>query len=163
MDMNTVNKSQDATRDHICDGNSFALAVAVIRERINRLDTEDREDLYELLPEVLSDNEEDRVAAQITINEILDQKCFSVQPMPLPSSPGETLDKWVAYISKRIKTLRSEKNMTQQDLSRKSGIPQPYISRLERGEHSPSAKTIRRLATALGVEPKDLDPSAEDE
>lgn len=58
---------------------------------------------------------------------------------------------------KKIKFLRNSKNMTQQQLSRKSGVSQAYINELENGKKSnPSINVISKLAEALGVSAKDL-------
>ncbi len=57
----------------------------------------------------------------------------------------------------KIKLLRNKKNMTQQQLSRKSGVSQAYINELENGKKSnPSFKVVARLARALEVPVKDL-------
>ena len=159
--MNTT--EQNRQEERICDNNSFALAVAVIRERVERLDEIDKQDLYELLPHVLAGNNEERDAAHVAINEILDQECFSILKVELPVSPGDKLAGWIEHVSSKIKELRETASMTQDQLSDASGIPQSHISRLERGEHSPTAKTIRKLAEAMGVDAKTIDPSAEDE
>jgi len=45
---------------------------------------------------------------------------------------------------------RDEKNMTQQDLARITGIAQSDISKLENGSANPSLRTLRRLAAGLG-------------
>ena len=159
--MNTT--EQNRYDETICDNNSFALAVAVIRERVERLDEMDKQDLYDLLPHVFSGDDEERGAAQSAINEILDQECFAVKRLELPDSPGEELAGWIAFVSAKIKELRKSAGMTQEQLSEKSKIPQSHISRLEKGEHSPTAKTIRRLAEAMGIDAKEIDPSAQDE
>lgn len=158
-----IKKRDEANVGQICDGNSFALAVAVIRERIDRLEEEDRQDLYELLPFLFLDDEDERQAAQVAVNEILDQKCFSVGAMDLPKSPSENIEKWLEFISGRIKEARKSVGLTQAELSAKAGIPQSHISRLERGEHSPTTKTVRKIAVALGIAPKDLDPMVADD
>lgn len=46
---------------------------------------------------------------------------------------------------------RSEKNITQKELSALTGIPQADISRLENGNANPSLRTLRRLANGLGT------------
>ena len=61
-------------------------------------------------------------------------------------------------VGAKIRDLRKQQKMTQHDLAEKSGLPQPHISRLERGVHCPSSKTIDRIAAALAVDAKHLDP-----
>jgi transcriptional regulator with XRE-family HTH domain len=59
-----------------------------------------------------------------------------------------------------LRRLRRERFLTQMELAEKAGIRQTSLSRLERGAHPPSMRTLRKLATALGVEPRELaDPS----
>lgn len=45
---------------------------------------------------------------------------------------------------------RIKKQMTQKELSKKTGITQADLSRIENGEGNPSWKTLKRIATALG-------------
>lgn len=53
----------------------------------------------------------------------------------------------------KLKNLRTEKNLTQEDLSKKSGISIKSISRYELGETIPrSRKYYERLANALDVD-----------
>ena len=77
----------------------------------------------------------------------------AVEQMP------ETLQQRAARIGGAIKAKRTEKKLKQTDLAAKSGLPQSHLSRLEAGLHSPSAKTLERIAQALDVPPKDLDPA----
>ena len=46
---------------------------------------------------------------------------------------------------------RTEHKLSQTALGRLLGIPQPHISRLEVGEHSPSLEMLQRLAKVLGL------------
>ena len=54
---------------------------------------------------------------------------------------------------KRIKELRIELHLTQNELAEASGIHENTIARLERGMHTISTQTARKLAKALGVDP----------
>lgn len=47
-------------------------------------------------------------------------------------------------------TARAEKKLTQEGLSKLTGIAQADISRLESGNSNPSLKTLKRIATGLG-------------
>jgi transcriptional regulator with XRE-family HTH domain len=52
----------------------------------------------------------------------------------------------------RLKRLRDEKGISQQELARQCGVTQATISRLESGElQDMQTSTARRLARALGV------------
>lgn len=140
---------------------SFALAIAVLRERISRLSDDDKNDLFELLPELLNTNcEEERQAAIHAVTEILNKTGGKVTKAP-KIEPGVELNGWIGFISERIKSLREEAGLTQTQLAEKAGLPQPHISRLEAGKHSPTAKTLQKIAQALGVKVSQLDPSSE--
>ena len=56
----------------------------------------------------------------------------------------------------RLRRLRLERALSQQDLERMTGVAQATISALE-GERRPARpSTVRKLAAALGVEPIEL-------
>ncbi len=46
---------------------------------------------------------------------------------------------------------RNEAGITQTELSKRTGIAQTDISKLERGNGNPSLKTLKRLAEGLGM------------
>jgi len=47
---------------------------------------------------------------------------------------------------------RRRAGLTQRELARRSGIPQPSISRIERGVISPTVDTLERLLRVCGME-----------
>ena len=51
-----------------------------------------------------------------------------------------------------LRDARRECGLDQADLARRAGTTQTYISRIERGEVSPSARTMKRLLHAMGLE-----------
>lgn len=59
-----------------------------------------------------------------------------------------------ALIGFQIKQKRLEKEMTQKDLSRLTGIDQSDISKIEKGLFNPSILLIKRIAQGLGCELK---------
>ena len=56
----------------------------------------------------------------------------------------------------RIRTLRKRRRMSLRDLASNSGLSANAISRIERGESSPTVSTLRRLATSLEIPIMDL-------
>jgi transcriptional regulator with XRE-family HTH domain len=56
----------------------------------------------------------------------------------------------------RLRKFRKEQAWSQRDLARESGVAQDTISRLESGQREAQPRTVRRLAEALGVEPREL-------
>lgn len=59
-------------------------------------------------------------------------------------------------IGERIKKLRLEKGLTQQQLSEKCGIDSANLRKYELGKQNPKFETIERIAKALEVSPFDL-------
>ncbi len=51
----------------------------------------------------------------------------------------------------RIRTLRTEKGLTLDDLATASGVSRAMISRIERAEASPTASLLARVCAALGL------------
>ena len=49
-----------------------------------------------------------------------------------------------------VAQLRERRGMSQRDLARATGIKQPQIARLEKGEQLPTLDTLGRLLSALG-------------
>ncbi len=56
----------------------------------------------------------------------------------------------------RLRRLRRERALSQQDVERITGVSQATLSDLEGGKRGARASTLRKLAEALGVEPKEL-------
>lgn len=155
MSVQTSDPRLDDVRD-----NSFALAIAVLRERICRLSKADQDDLYQLIPDILCGDDEARQSAQRAVNEILDGAQATIRSMRMDQEIPSELSGWTNYVAWKLKEARTEAGLTQQQLSEKSGIPQSHISRLEAGQHSANAKTIEKLAAALKKSASYFDPSA---
>lgn len=62
----------------------------------------------------------------------------------------------IKALGKRIKELRKEKGLSQEDLSNEAEVPLSQIGRLERGEINPTISTLFVLANALEIELKAL-------
>jgi transcriptional regulator with XRE-family HTH domain len=62
----------------------------------------------------------------------------------------------VLYIGDKLREIRKRALLTQQQLADKSGVGVTTIIRVERNQVEPQARTIRKLAKALGVEPYEL-------
>jgi transcriptional regulator with XRE-family HTH domain len=54
-------------------------------------------------------------------------------------------------IGQRIRQLREQKNFSQGDIEKASGLLRCYISRVEHGHTVPSLETLERFAAALDV------------
>ena len=62
----------------------------------------------------------------------------------------------VVYIGARLKAQRIEQALTQGELAAKAGVSSNTVARLERNETEPHMPTVRKLAAALGVHPREL-------
>jgi predicted transcriptional regulator len=49
----------------------------------------------------------------------------------------------------RLKRLRAQRGMTQEQLAAKAGISRPYLARLETARQDPTLSTLEKLAKAL--------------
>ncbi len=139
---------------------AFALAVAVMRERVQSLSREDSEDLYVLMPELLNGGPEEQESAMRAVNEILDQTSMQVVESDMTSIDGSELNSWLEFVSKRIELARKEAKLTQAELAEKTGLDQSHISRLETAKYSPTSKTLDKIADATGKSACYFDPSA---
>lgn len=54
-------------------------------------------------------------------------------------------------IGTRLRKLREEKNLSQGDIEKRTGLLRCYISRVENGHTVPSIETLERLAQALEI------------
>lgn len=59
-------------------------------------------------------------------------------------------------IGTKLRALRLERALTQDELAAEAGVHPVTISDLERDEHGVSARTLKRLAKALDVEVREL-------
>ena len=59
-------------------------------------------------------------------------------------------------LGNRIRKIRREKGLSQEDLGFKSDLHRTYIGSIERGEQNISIDNIHKIAKALKVSPKDL-------
>ena len=57
---------------------------------------------------------------------------------------------------KRLSNLRKSARLTRYQLARKAGLEATELSRLEQGQHTPTGKTLKALATALNVPADEL-------
>ena len=55
-----------------------------------------------------------------------------------------------------LRQLRAERFFSQAELARRAGLHALTITRLEAGTTAPSTRTVRALADALGVQPREL-------
>ena len=61
-----------------------------------------------------------------------------------------------ADLGARLRTARQEAGLSMRALARESGVSQPFLSMVERGQSAPSISTLYRIAAALGIAPVEL-------
>jgi transcriptional regulator with XRE-family HTH domain len=59
-------------------------------------------------------------------------------------------------VGENLKRLRTLNALTQAQLAERAGITTAAVARIERDENEPRMTTLRKLADALGVEPREL-------
>ncbi len=71
---------------------------------------------------------------------------------PLDSADNQKLkDKFSKHLSKRLKEVRGNKKLTQQELSEKAGLHLTYVGHLELGKYHPTVFVMWKIAKALKV------------
>lgn len=75
----------------------------------------------------------------------------------------EDVHKQLEFVINKIKEIRTQKSMSQLDLSSKSNLSQSYLASVERGKKQPSVMTLLRIAKALNVNPKCFFPESQEE
>ena len=125
-----------------------------------QLPEQDARDVWELSEVFVFGKDEEREEIIHEIQQIL-LGCEGVfQSIDLDREPDDD-QKWLGPLSQRIRKARVKAGLTQVQLATKAGIPQSHVSRLETAKHSPSHKTLSRIAKALDVPLSQFDPSAD--
>lgn len=62
------------------------------------------------------------------------------------------VDETTVNVAQQIRMLRERRNLSQRALAEASGLSRNTLSLLERGQTSPTVSTLKRIATALGVD-----------
>ncbi|RZK26881.1 MAG: XRE family transcriptional regulator [Flavobacterium sp.] len=65
-------------------------------------------------------------------------------------------DNFLQLVGLRVKKLREERNLSQEDLANDCNIPKSQIGRIERAEINTTLRTLYKISTALKVEPVEL-------
>ena len=62
----------------------------------------------------------------------------------------------VVYVGEKLKWLRTLNALTQVELAERADLTTAAVARIERDEAEPRPSTLRKLAEALNVQPRDL-------
>lgn len=63
---------------------------------------------------------------------------------------------WGKIVGANVRRLRVERKLTQEQLAHDAAIDLTYLGGIERGRRNPSVIVLGRLASSLGVHPRDL-------
>lgn len=139
--------------------NEFTItALGVVLSRIQHLCNDDKNDLFEALLSIKDDpSRENCDAVERTFIEILSQDAVKAETIDL-NNPCQS--NWSLFVAGKVKELRKASKITQKKLAELTGLQQAHISRIERGELSPTRKTVEKLAIAFGADVSFFDPSA---
>lgn len=81
----------------------------------------------------------------LSCNVLLGYPTLSVMPSMLPKSHWEQFGSW-------IRKMRRDAELTQKDVSKKAGIHEVQIARIEKGESGTKRDTVIAIAKALGID-----------
>jgi transcriptional regulator with XRE-family HTH domain len=62
----------------------------------------------------------------------------------------------VVYVGQKLKTIRTRRLLTQEELAERAGVSAATVVNVERNKQEPHFRTIRKLAKALNVDPTEL-------
>ena len=65
-------------------------------------------------------------------------------------------------IGQRVRALRTQARLTQQELADRAGLQRTHISRIEDGAFGSQVETIQQVAEALGMTVDIIDPGLQD-
>ncbi|UCF60686.1 MAG: helix-turn-helix domain-containing protein [Anaerolineaceae bacterium] len=68
------------------------------------------------------------------------------------NNKNNRVDETTVNVAQQIRMLRERRNLSQRALAEASGLSRNTLSLLERGQTSPTVSTLKRIATALGVD-----------
>ena len=71
---------------------------------------------------------------------------------------GSTVSEILERFGKKLRSVRTGKGISQEELARQSGLHRTYVSSVERGERNISLANIAKLAGGMGVRMGDLMP-----
>lgn len=75
--------------------------------------------------------------------------CYTYIVMTVSANP---------LLGKRLKKIREDKNMSQEDVAKAAGVSVGYYARVERGKHDPTTTKFSKICKALNVDPAKLLP-----
>lgn len=133
----------------------ISIAVAVIRDRLDSLPEEDRNELFELFAELgKTSDEEGRQSLWVAIREILAQEPIVVDDFSLVHSLPRSAQaqKWAEKVAAKVRELRTARGWTLEMLAERAALSTKEIECVERSEVTASYKSREKIAEAFGVD-----------
>jgi transcriptional regulator with XRE-family HTH domain len=66
------------------------------------------------------------------------------------------MSEFINLVAQRIRSLRKQKGLTQEQLAEKANLHYSYLSSVERGERNASLESIEKIINALEINPMQL-------
>jgi len=77
-------------------------------------------------------------------------------PIPVDSQPAEPSSEAGLKVAGQVKDIRRARHLSQRQLAGRMQVPRTYISKIENGKAIPTLGSLERLASALGVDVRQL-------
>ena len=154
-----MSKIAKMTNPFTVDQMRLVAAIDTVMQYAMALPLRNRKNLVDAVRslETADADEADEIA--LTLREILIGAPVTARPLDFEPKAGRPRNDYARFVGKKVADLRDAKGMTQARLAEAAGLTQPQLSRLEAGEHASNRKTRERLAAAIGVDPRELDPN----
>jgi predicted transcriptional regulator len=60
-------------------------------------------------------------------------------------APDMSYNEWIKHMGSELRSLRLESGMTQLEVAKKTGLSEPYVSRIESGRFNFTMKMLKKL------------------
>ena len=111
------------------------------------VDADDRsEDRHAMDEAILREAEKDRERIEDVLRTVRDGEG------PQSAAVEEAATRQAQLLLRSLIQARERAGISQAEVARRMGVPQPAIVRLEAGTHSPTLSTLARYASAIGVQ-----------
>jgi transcriptional regulator with XRE-family HTH domain len=76
--------------------------------------------------------------------------------VPIAAMPSKPAEKFQKQFGARMRALRQQRGLSQEELALSCNLDRTYIGSVERGERNISLVNIHTIAAALGVSPREF-------
>jgi lambda repressor-like predicted transcriptional regulator len=140
-----------------CDDELRAVAFELFEQLASgELDPGQEESTLALIAEILYPNADPNGHPGLDLSEA---EAIARNETPEAGPILDAMDRQEASFAERLAEWMEKRGVTQAELAEKVGVGQPAISMMLNRSCRPQKKTVRKIASALGVTPEDLWPS----